>query len=364
MKSFFRDKKILITGHTGFQGAWLSEIMLRWGANVAGVALHPHTTPNLFDILDLSHRMRNYWVDVRDFPGMRDVFVQEKPDIVFHLAAQALVRESYDNPLDTFSTNIIGTANLLEVMRKVPGTRAAVIVTTDKVYRNTESLTPYKETDSLGGHDPYSASKAAADIVTQSYLLSFFNHEHAVQSQTVSIGIARSGNVIGGGDWGKDRLIPDIIRSLWESTNEEAMEIIIRNPNSVRPWQYVLEPLHGYLLLATRLFQGDGTAVGAWNFGPETTNTTVTVEQIVQESITFFGRGTYKVVAETHKPETKKLTIAISKATDVLKWRPRFLFRESLQRTLQWYRMYYENASRIRALTEEEIDTFFSFTYE
>src|SRR3989344_5094562 len=250
---FYRKKKVLITGHTGFKGSWLSRILLSWGAEIVGIALPPATNPSLFKILNLKNQLKHYEIDIRDQKKVNKIFLDEKPEIVFHLAAQPIVRISYDDPVYTHATNILGTAHVLECIRESESVRSAVIVTTDKVYRNDGRREPYRETDQLAGFDPYSASKAAADIVAQSYIHSFFNpHDYGRHHRTL-IGIARAGNVIGGGDWSRDRLIPDIVRMIFD---DRQGKIILRNPRAERPWQHVLEPLFGYLLLARELYGG------------------------------------------------------------------------------------------------------------
>jgi CDP-glucose 4,6-dehydratase len=254
--AFWRGRRVLLTGHTGFKGAWLAFWLTRLGASVSGLALAPTTRPSLFDLLDLQRQCDHRTGDIRDEALVRRVVAETQPEIVLHLAAQALVRASYQDPLGTFSTNVMGTAHVLDALRQSPSTRVAVMVTTDKVYRNREWLWPYREDDPLGGHDPYSASKAACDIAVESWRLAF------LREGAVAVASARAGNVIGGGDWSADRLLPDAARA-WLA----GRPLVIRRPQAVRPWQHVIEPLAGYLVLAQHLWQHP-EAAGAYNFGP------------------------------------------------------------------------------------------------
>jgi len=298
IKKFFKDKKILITGHTGFKGGWLTQMLLNWGAKISGIALRPNTKPNLFEALKLKEKIKNYFWDIRDFKNISKIIKREKPEIIFHLAAQPLVRESYNNPLYTFETNIIGTANVLESIRDLKSVKAVIIVTTDKVYENKNIDHSFKESDKLGGTDPYSSSKAASEIIVNSYIKSFFQTLNYAKTHFTLIASARSGNVLGGGDWQKDRLIPDIIRAIFEKKEK----IIIRNPSAIRPWQYVLEPLFGYLLLAKNLYEGRTDFVGPWNFGP-LKNNYVSVEELVKLALKILKRGSYEIKPDFSKHE-------------------------------------------------------------
>lgn len=344
LKDFFRNKKVLITGHTGFKGAWMSHLLLNWGAEVVGVSLDPPSSPHLFGALDLERRLKDYRADVRDHDRILEIFKKENPEIIFHLAAQAIVREGYDRPLDTFSTNIMGTANVLDAATKVPSVRAVVTATTDKVYENHEaSHKPFKEDDKLGGSDPYSASKVGADFVAQSYL------------RSLPLGIVRAGNIIGGGDWGKDRLITDIVRAAYEGGSK----ITLRYPHAIRPWQHVLDPIHGCLLLARELYEGNKNVVGAWNFGPNETNF-LTVEKVAKRSFSILGKGQYEIKpAEDGKVEEITLTLDASKAKNKLGWSPRYHIDQALHHTLDWYRHFYEGKD-VRQLTDEQIELHFS----
>lgn len=356
MKNFYKNKKVLITGHTGFKGAWLAEILINWGADVIGVSLPPNTSPNLFDVLKLSERIKkNYFCDIRDYNKMLEIFKMEKPEIVFHLAAQPLVRDSYDDPLATHTTNVIGTANILQAAKDAGGVKSMVIITTDKVYENKETIAPYKETDAFGGYDPYSASKAAADIISHSYIRSFFNPESYGVKHNTLVAVARAGNVIGGGDWAKDRLMVDFVRAVYE--RRESM--IIRNPKSVRPWQHVLEPLSGYLMLGEKLYNGDTSKSGAWNFGPDGDGF-VEVEEMIKFVLSILGKGEYKIMADDSKHEANLLRLDIEKAKTKLGWLPSINFNEALVKTFAWYESFYQGAKDMREFTDAQINEYFS----
>lgn len=355
MKEFFHDKKVLITGHTGFKGSWLTEVLLGWGAEVVGVSLRPATTPNLYDVLLLESRVHNYYADIRDEESMKAIFTKEAPDIVFHLAAQPIVRRSYDDPLETFSTNCMGTANILEAIRCTPSIRAAVIITTDKVYENKETDHAYREDDPLGGYDPYSASKAAADIISTSYLRSFFNPDEYGAKHTTLIAIARAGNVIGGGDWSEHRLIPDIVRSVYEKKTT----LTIRNPLAVRPWQHVLEPLSGYLMLAKRLYEGNMDAACPWNFGPYP-DAIVPVQDVLAGAKRACPEISYDVVSDDTKHEAGLLSLDIHKAINMLGWKPRLSLDDSLALTFDWYTCFYQSPEKVRDYTKEQITAYFT----
>ena len=351
---FFKGKKVLITGHTGFKGGWLSQILLLWGADITGIALKPATQPNLFNSLKIKDRINNYFIDVRNAKKVRVVFEKHKPEIVFHLAAQPIVRESYNDPVYTFETNIIGTANVLESIRSVSSVRSAVMITTDKVYENRETRVAYKENDRLGGHDPYSGSKASAELGINSYLTSFFHPADHGKTHNTLIASARAGNVIGGGDWSKDRIMTDVVRSIFESNKN----IPVRNPNSVRPWQHVLEPLAGYLTLARYLCEGKKEISGAWNFGPSK-DSQVAVKNLLDKTIAHLGRGSYSLETTLdRKHEATLLKLDSSKARLHLDWQPIFSVPDALKLTLDWYKSYYESAD-MAGLTNKQIKNFF-----
>ncbi|HIQ38032.1 MAG TPA: CDP-glucose 4,6-dehydratase [Desulfocapsa sulfexigens] len=326
--SFWANKRVLITGHSGFKGSWLALWLSKLGAQVTGISLPPETKPNLFSLTRLNDLIDSRYIDIRDVEQLAKVVEATSPDIVFHLAAQALVRASYHHPLNTFSTNIMGTANLLDSIRGQDDIKVAVLITTDKVYQNKEWVYPYRENDALGGHDPYSSSKAASEIVVASYRDSF------LADQGVAVATARAGNVIGGGDWSEDRLIPDAVKA-W-SMNKS---LHIRSPFSVRPWQHVLEPLAGYLLLAEKLWEKKELA-GAYNFGPET-DTTTTVKDVIEQAKKCYGSG--KVIFDENNKgphEAGLLSLEISKAKTVLGIRPIWSLEETIQHTMDWYLKY------------------------
>jgi len=325
-RDFWRGKKVLVTGHTGFKGAWLAFWLQRLGARVVGLALPPSTSPSLYELLGLGSLITSHFVDIRDEEGTGRLIAEAQPDIVFHLAAQAIVRESYKDPLGTFETNVQGTANVLDALRAVDSVRVAVAVTTDKVYENLEHHYPYRETDSLGGHDPYSASKAAAEMVISSYRDSF------LRGSGVAVASARAGNVIGGGDWAPDRLLPDLVRGWSENT-----PVVIRNPGALRPWQYVLEPIAGYLTLAERLWH-DPKLAGAFNFGPATSEAATVRHVVGLAGRTFEGGDVEWLESESGPHEAGWLALEISKASVKLGFSPCWGLETSVARTMEWYK--------------------------
>lgn len=344
LKSFYKNKKVLVTGHTGFKGSWLTIWLKQLGAEVIGISLDPKTDRDLFLLAGLSEKITDYRQDIRDLRKIQAILSQEKPEIVFHLAAQSLVLPGYEDPVSTFETNIMGTVNILEVCRQTPSVKQIIIVTTDKVYENKESLTGYKETDPFGGYDPYSASKAAAEIVTQSYRQSYFNSalfsptHPFTPSPILTIATARAGNVIGGGDWAEYRLVPDCIRAL-----ESSIPVIIRNPFAVRPWQHVLEPLSGYLFLALKMAEDPLKYSGAWNFGPDIKDF-ATVKDLADLLISLYGAGKWETNNEREKlHEAVLLQLNIDKAKEILGWKPLLGFREAIQWTVEWYKAYKES---------------------
>lgn len=322
---FWRGKRILLTGHTGFKGAWLHFWLKQLGAHVHGLSLAPNTTPSLFDLLANDGAHPKGIADIRDRLAVQAVVQQAQPEIVFHLAAQPLVRAGYREPVETFEANVQGTVNLLDALRAAPDIRAVVVVTTDKVYENPERAVPFGETDPLGGHDPYSASKAAADIVTSSYRRSYF------LPRGVGLASARAGNVIGGGDWAADRLIPDAVRAL---TLGKPLDI--RRPDAVRPWQHVIEPLHGYMLLAQALWD-EPERGPAYNFGPDP-RSTATVREILELSGRHFDLSRINWGDGGDGPhEAGLLTLDSSKAAIELDFSPRMSLAETVARTWSWY---------------------------
>jgi len=328
-------KKILVTGNTGFKGSWLSQILLDSNADVIGIGLKPNTDPSLFDILQLENRTKTYFQDIRDYDQVRRVVESERPEMVFHLAAQPLVRESYRDPRHTLETNLLGTVNVLQTIKEVETVKSAVVITTDKVYKD-KGPEPYKETDELGGYDPYSASKTCMEIIVNTYVQSFFNPQDYGATHQTLVATVRAGNVIGGGDWSVDRLIPDIIRSVYEKDEE----IVLRCPGAIRPWQHVLEPLGGYLMLAERLHLGDTEFVGAWNFGSNEKNS-VSVEEIVKKGISILGEGKYSTEEQTGSHETEILKLDSTKSKSLLRWKQTLDVDETLEWTFDWYKRYY-----------------------
>jgi CDP-glucose 4,6-dehydratase len=343
--NFWRGKRVLVTGSTGFKGAWLCYWLVRLGAQVHGVALAPTTTPNLFDLLNLRKLCSNLFVDIRDAEALTEQVTTFQPDIVFHLAAQALVRLSYTQPIDTFSTNVMGTAHVLQALMNVESTRVAVMVTTDKVYSNCEWYWPYRETDSLGGHDPYSASKAASELVIESYKKSFLSQKK------IAVSSARAGNVIGGGDWSVDRLIPDAMRA-WHS----GLALEVRSPESMRPWQHVLEPLCGYILLAERTWQSPQSA-GPYNFGPNA-NEAATVREVITHAQTHVKGAKLNFVDQSPSlHEARLLALDTSKARTVLGVSSRLSLTLTVQMTITWYEEL-KTGRVARDLCDGDIDAF------
>jgi len=326
MSAFWRDKRVLITGHTGFKGGWLTLWLHQLGAKVTGIGLPSTTNPGLFERARIGECCDSHYGDIRDAEGLARLCRDSQPEVVFHLAAQPLVRASYRQPLETFATNVMGTAHLLDALRDVASVRSVVVVTTDKVYRNNEWHWPYREDDALGGHDPYSASKAASELVITSYRQSF------LAEQGVAIATARAGNVIGGGDWSEDRLIPDAIRA-WQS----GQPLRIRKPEAIRPWQHVIEPLAGYLCLAERIWHNP-TLAGAYNFGPET-HTAATVHDVIARARDAYGAGEIIFEPDAKGPhEAGWLALEVAKARNSLGFKPRWPLATALLKTMNWYR--------------------------
>ncbi|HKB88351.1 MAG TPA: CDP-glucose 4,6-dehydratase [Patescibacteria group bacterium] len=355
LSNFFKGKKVLVTGHTGFKGAWLTEILYLWGAKVSGVSLESTTEPNLFDILKLEEKISNYYVDIRDQKKLHEIFEKEQPEIVFHLAAQAIVKVSYDEPLRTYETNVVGTANVLQSIRETKSIKSAVIITSDKVYENKEWVHPYREIDRLGGIDPYSASKAAADIIAQSFIKCFLS-----ESDSPLVAITRAGNVIGGGDWSPNRIVPDIVRAV----HEKDEVLVMRSPKSIRPWQFVLEPLSGYLLLAKKMYEGDKSLVTTWNFGPNDENF-VPVQELVETGIKILEKGSYKIIPDASFHESGLLKLDISKSRSLLAWKPKLNLKQTLDYTFGWYRNFYgaaeshNHSEPANVFTDHQISEFF-----
>lgn len=351
LREFFKGKKVFLTGHTGFKGAWLSLWLSMMGARVAGYALKPEEE-SLYNILNLENSLeKSIFSDIRNAESIEKAVIDFDPDILIHMAAQPLVRESYSDPRLTYETNVIGTLNVFEAARKSKSLRAMVNITTDKCYENREIDYAYIESDKLGGYDPYSSSKACAEILTDSYRKSFFG-----KSQT-HLAAARAGNVIGGGDFSVDRIIPDIFRAI---SNGKPVEI--RSPNAIRPWQHVLEPLHGYLLLAKNLYENGEKSAKAYNFGPEN-ESEINVENLVKNFITNIGFGDLKINQDSslHEAGILKLNSALAKSE--LDWKPKLNFDQTIKWTADWYKEYSQNKSAIKNFTIDQVDQFMALSY-
>ncbi|MBT4791714.1 MAG: CDP-glucose 4,6-dehydratase [Halobacteriovoraceae bacterium] len=334
--SFYRGKKIFLTGHTGFKGSWMAKWLMELGAEVYGYSLAPPTSPSHFSLLNLD--MQSCIEDIRDKVALARAIKLFKPDIIFHLAAQPLVRYSYDNPFETYEVNVMGTLNLLEASKDVDSVRAIVNITTDKCYKNKEWEWGYRESDELGGHDPYSSSKACSEILTESYRNSYFNIKNYGKNHNCLIATARAGNVIGGGDWSTDRIIPDLIKS--KNLNQK---VHIRNPYAVRPWQHVLEPLCGYLVLGYHLFQGDPTYASSWNFGPNN-NQVYQVKDIASQGNEIF-KGALNIELDDGRSnlhEAGVLLLDSSRAKKHLHWEGLMDFDTTVKMTFEWYKNFYD----------------------
>ena len=356
--NIFHQKRILITGHTGFKGSWLALWLSELGAEVTGFALVPATKPSHFELIGLRNTINHIEGDIRDLRAVDKAFKTAEPEIVFHLAAQALVRDSYEDPKGTFSTNIGGTVNILEAVRASSSVKAAVIVTSDKCYENREWIWGYRENDPLGGHDPYSASKGAAEIVCSSYRRSFFNKTGL--GPLIGFATARAGNVIGGGDWAKDRLIPDCIRALSE---DEPM--VIRNPNSSRPWQHVLDPLSGYLFLAQQLLNDPDRFSGTWNFGPADIEN-IKVEELAKRFISVWGEGSIQSSKfnQSGPHEANLLRLSIDKAAHKLGWFPVLNGSTAINWTANWYKEWRKGRKNMREFSLSQIHEYTGIALE
>ncbi len=330
----YKGKKVLVTGHTGFKGSWLSIWLLKLGAQVVGLSLDPYNEKDNFVLSGISKKMKDIRGDIRNKETLLKVFEIEKPEIVFHLAAQSLVIDGYNDPIYTYETNTMGTANVLECVRLSKTTHTAIFITTDKVYENKEWIWPYRETEPMGGYDPYSSSKGAAELIIASYRNSFFNPDSYTEHKK-AIASVRAGNVIGGGDWSTNRIIPDCIKAI---ENNEPIEI--RNPSSTRPWQHVLEPLYGYLLLGAYMMKEPTKYVGAWNFGPKSDDV-ISVGSLVDKIIELYKKGTWKDLSDPNAlHEAKLLALDINKAKHLLNWEPVLNFEYTIKLTVDWYKNY------------------------
>lgn len=362
LRGIYKNRSVLLTGHTGFKGGWLSVWLTELEAKVIGYSLPPLTNPNLFEAINLKDKIEHIIGDVRDEKYLVTAFEKYQPEFVFHLAAQPLVRFSYKEPKLTYETNIIGTVNLLEAVRKTKSVKVCVIVTSDKCYENKEWAYGYREIDPMGGYDPYSSSKGCAELITSAYKNSFFNPKDYGKSHQVSLSSVRAGNVIGGGDWGEDRLVADCVRAFSQNTT-----VVIRNPQATRPWQYVLEPLSGYLLLGALMYENGTKYSNGWNFGPND-ESIISVENIVKGIIQHWGDANYCIdIPDSTQPhEANFLKLDISKARALLDWKPVYNIYEAIERTIKWYKSFYggENQEKMYERTIEEIRNYTSLLHK
>ena len=344
---FWKNKNIFITGHTGFKGSWLSLWLNELGSNVTGYSLAPGSQVSMFESLSLEKKINTFFGDVRNYNDLKAQITLAKPDIVIHMASQALVLESYQNPIDTYETNLMGTVNIMNAMRDIPSIKAFINITSDKCYANKENFTAFKEGDALGGIDPYSSSKACSELITGAYRDSFFKND-------VAIATARAGNVIGGGDWALNRIIPDFIKKI-----NEKQKLTIRNPKSIRPWQFVLEPLSGYLKLAEKLFlEGSGYAE-SWNFGPDSQDDKSVEWLIAKFDKEYGGGGNFEIESKNNPPyEANYLNLDCSKSIKRLNWSPKLSIEQSISMTCAWYKNFYENNLDMYRFSVDQINQF------
>jgi CDP-glucose 4,6-dehydratase len=350
--SFWNGKRVFMTGHTGFKGGWLSLWLISMGAKVTGYALAPNSTPNFFQVVKVGEIMEGSHIgDIRDLQKLQKAMLGARPEIVIHMAAQPLVRISYANPVDTYATNVMGTVHLLESIKALDSVRAVVVVTTDKCYQNEDQELSYREDDPMGGFDPYSSSKGCAELVTNAYRQSYFSPKK-FNEHRVAVASARAGNVIGGGDWSEDRLIPDAIKAF-----ESGEALIIRNPLATRPWQHVLEPLSGYLVLAQALYQDGAKFDGAWNFGPKDEDAR-TVEDVINLLIKDWGANTGWQQDQREQPhEARSLRLDCSKAREYLAWTPKWNLESAIKNITDWYHAY-QQAKNMRELSLNQINQY------
>lgn len=345
--NFWHGKRVFMTGHTGFKGSWLSLWLQLMGAEVVGFSLEAPTQPSLFEVAEVANGMTSIIGDVRNLSHLQQAMADAEPDIALHLAAQPLVRYSYEHPVETYATNVMGTVNFLESVRTTPSVRVAVVITSDKCYENREWVWGYRENEAMGGHDPYSNSKGCAELVTAAYRSSFFSPE-TYEQHRVAVASVRAGNVIGGGDWALDRLIPDMIKAF-----HQGQTALIRNPHAIRPWQHVLEPLSGYLLLAQKLWQNGPEFVGGWNFGPRDEDARP-VSWIVEYLTQLWGSGaTWQLNKGSHPHEATYLKLDCSKAKTQIGWEPCLTLDETLAWIVEFYRGYYDGQSARKIATAQ-----------
>ena len=346
-KKFWKNKKVFLSGHTGFKGSWLTQWLHNLNANVYGYSLEPSTSPSLFNSLELKNKIYSQIGDIRNYDLLKKSIDEFKPEILIHMAAQPLVRDSYLNPVFTYETNIMGTVNILDIAKNTNFINSILVVTSDKCYHNLEKNYYYKESDSLGGYDPYSSSKGCADIVSSAYYNSYFF------KQEVGLSIARAGNVIGGGDWSKDRIIPDAIRAFSKNS-----KLIVRNPQSIRPWQFVLDPLFGYLKLIEKLSQSPLDYSGPWNFGPKKEDSD-SVKHICDRIVSLWGHDAKWVSEDSENPhEANLLQLDSKKANESLDWFSRYNLKTTLEKTINWYTNYYSEDMDLIKYTTNQIDDF------
>ncbi|MFC1869570.1 CDP-glucose 4,6-dehydratase [Thermodesulfobacteriota bacterium] len=351
-KDFWKNRRVLVTGHTGFKGAWLSLWLNSMGAEVIGFSLPAPTNPSLYELAGIKVGINSIIGDIRDFDYLKKTILAYKPEIVFHLAAQSLVRRSYQEPIETYSTNIMGTVNLFEALRQNNRLRAIINVTSDKCYENNEWIWGYRENDPMGGYDPYSSSKGCAELITSAYRQSFFNPEH-YSDHGVALASVRAGNVIGGGDFAEDRLIPDMVRAFIEKD-----PVKIRYPEATRPWQHVLEPLAGYLLLGRKLYEHGQRFIGPWNFGPNDTDAK-SVRWIVDKFAEYWGDGAiWDAEKEVQPHEAFFLRLDCSKAKSLLGWTPRMDINTALKWTSEWYKIYKNSPQSVKEITLKQISEY------
>ena len=347
-ESFWKNKKILITGHTGFKGSWLTIWLKKLGADITGFSKSVPTNPSLFETANIEKDIKSVVGDIQNYELLKETISKCEPEIIFHMAAQSLVIKSYSNPIETFSTNVMGTVNLLYAVKETKKAKIVINITSDKCYENNESLEGYSEEDPMGGHDPYSSSKGCAELITKSFRKSFFSSDH---ENNIGLASVRAGNVIGGGDWAENRLIPDIIRAIKNKEN-----VKIRNPNALRPWQHVLDPLNGYISLAEKLWDDQKKHSEGWNFGPEK-NEVKPVSWIIEEFNELWKNKINWVVGNNELHEANNLILNCQKAKSRLGWNSKINTETALKLTIEWYTKYFDGKN-MREVTEEQIIEF------